>query len=293
MDIEKCAALLRVLETGSLSAAAEELGYTPSGVSRMMAALEAETGFPLLVRSRGGVEPTEECKALLPTVRELARLGRHYAEQAAALRGVEIGTVRVGSVYAVYYDWLAETIAGFCAAHPGIEVEFLHGSSAELCASIENHEADFAIVSRREGGFDFRPLLQDPLLAWVPENHPRVHDGVYPLRDFLADPYISTYAGQDTDNARAFAQNHLEPQARYSSANVRSTYAMVAAGLGVSLNNAVLSYGLSLDHIAVLPTEPAYYVEIGVAAPAAGERSPAAEAFYRYAMAHLPESPAN
>ena len=293
MDTEKCTALLRVLETGSLSAAAEELGYTPSGVSRMMAALEAETGFPLLVRSRGGVEPTAECKALLPTVRELVRLGRHYAEQAAALRGVEIGTVRVGSVYAVYYDWLAETIAGFCAEHPGIEVEFLHGSSAELCAAIEAHEADFAIVSRREGAFDFRPLVRDPLLAWVPENHPRVRDGVYPLRDFLRDPYISTYAGQDTDNARAFAQNHLEPQVRYSSANVRSTYAMVAAGLGVSLNNAVLSYGLRLDHIAVLPTEPAYYVEIGVAAPAAGQRSPAAEAFYRYAMAHLPESPAN
>ena len=39
MDTEKCRALLCVLETGSLSAAAEQLGYTPSGVSRMMAAI--------------------------------------------------------------------------------------------------------------------------------------------------------------------------------------------------------------------------------------------------------------
>ena len=36
MDTEKCAALLKVLELGSLSAAAQALGYTPSGVSRMM-----------------------------------------------------------------------------------------------------------------------------------------------------------------------------------------------------------------------------------------------------------------
>ena len=35
MDTAKCAALLKVLELGSLSAAAEALGYTPSGVSRM------------------------------------------------------------------------------------------------------------------------------------------------------------------------------------------------------------------------------------------------------------------
>ena len=42
MDTEKCRALLAVLEAGSLSAAAEKLDYTPSGLSRMMAALEQE-----------------------------------------------------------------------------------------------------------------------------------------------------------------------------------------------------------------------------------------------------------
>lgn len=50
MDTEKCRALLAVLEAGSLSAAAEKLDYTPSGLSRMMAALEQELGFPLLSR---------------------------------------------------------------------------------------------------------------------------------------------------------------------------------------------------------------------------------------------------
>ena len=72
MDTEKCRALLCVLETGSLSAAAEQLGYTPSGVSRMMAALEDEVGFPLLERGRGGVEATAACRLLLPAVREMA-----------------------------------------------------------------------------------------------------------------------------------------------------------------------------------------------------------------------------
>lgn len=46
MDTEKYRALLAVLEAGSLSAAAEKLDYTPSGLSRMMAALEQELGFP-------------------------------------------------------------------------------------------------------------------------------------------------------------------------------------------------------------------------------------------------------
>ena len=290
MDIEKCAALLEVLETGSFSAAAEELGYTPSGVSRMMAALEAETGFPLLVRSRNGVDPTWECVALLPTIRELTRLGTLFQEQAAALRGLETGKVRVGSAYSAYYDWLAETIAAFSKAHPGIEVEFLQGASSELCAMIDSHEADFAIVSFREGSFDFLPMKRDPLLAWVPANHPRVKDGVYPLSDFLKDPYISTYPDQVTDNSRAFAENGLEPKARYSSIDIRSTLAMVSAGLGVSLNNGMLSHGLDLTNIAVLPTKPACFVDIGAAMPKKSDRSPAANAFLTFAMARLPEA---
>ena len=60
MDIETCEALLTVLELGNLSAAASALGYTPSGISRMMQSLEEDAGFPLLTRSRNGVAPTSE-----------------------------------------------------------------------------------------------------------------------------------------------------------------------------------------------------------------------------------------
>ena len=91
MDTEKCAALLCVIESGSITAAADKLGYTVSGVSRMMAAMETESGFPLLVRSKSGVVPTEDCLRLLPTVRELARLGGLYEERTSAVRGLETG----------------------------------------------------------------------------------------------------------------------------------------------------------------------------------------------------------
>ena len=43
MDTERCRALLCALEEGSLTAVSEKLGYTTSGISRMMAALEEET----------------------------------------------------------------------------------------------------------------------------------------------------------------------------------------------------------------------------------------------------------
>lgn len=290
MDTEKCAALLCVLESGSITSAAEQLGYTVSGVSRMMASLESECGFPLLVRSKSGVLPTTDCKAILPTIKELAHLGGLYDERCAAIRGLETGVIRVGSVYSAYYDWLAQTMACFSAQHPGIEVSFLQGSSSEFYARLAEHEIDFCIVSRREGDYDFIPLRKDPLMAWVPVDHPRVRDGVYPLRDFEAEPYIDTYPGQETDNALAFRANGLTPHGQFLSVDVRSTKAMVAAGLGVSLNNAILSHEMDLAGVAVLPTQPLFEVEIGITAPRKEDRSPAAEGFLNFALRNMPNN---
>ena len=96
MDTEKCYALLRSIELGSLSAAAQELGYTVSGMSRLVLSLEDELGFRLLNRSRSGVVPTRECELLLPAMRELARWAESCRQLAGEVRGLETGRIRVG-----------------------------------------------------------------------------------------------------------------------------------------------------------------------------------------------------
>ena len=96
MDTEKCAALLYALEEGTLARAAEKLGYTPSGISRMIAALEEDIGFPLLRRGRGGVTPTGECETLLPAMRQMVYQAECCRQTAAALRGLGLGLFAVG-----------------------------------------------------------------------------------------------------------------------------------------------------------------------------------------------------
>ena len=124
MDTSKCQALLTVLEKGNLAHAAEELGYTTSGISRMMSSLEGEVGFPLLVRSKTGVRPTPDCTRMLPTFTQLASLGESCEEQASLIRGVEVGRVRVGCAYRPFYKPIAELLTEFSQAHPTVEVDF-------------------------------------------------------------------------------------------------------------------------------------------------------------------------
>ena len=98
MDTEKCAALLCALEEGTLARAADRLGYTPSGISRMIAALEEDVGFPLLYRGRSGVSATGECETLLPALRQMVYQAESCRMSAGRrdLRQKHIAAVRQG-----------------------------------------------------------------------------------------------------------------------------------------------------------------------------------------------------
>ena len=65
MDTERWQILLKAIDRGSLRAAAEEMGFTVSGISRSVATLEKELGFALLHRAKSGVQPTAECRRRL------------------------------------------------------------------------------------------------------------------------------------------------------------------------------------------------------------------------------------
>ena len=74
MESARCKAFIESVERGSFRAAADALGYTPSAVSQLVAALEKELGLTLLVRSKEGVTMTSEGARLAPIVRSyLAR----------------------------------------------------------------------------------------------------------------------------------------------------------------------------------------------------------------------------
>ena len=52
MDIKKLEVLLKVIETKSLTAAGNQLGFTQSGVSHLIKTIEDEFGFPVLIRGK-------------------------------------------------------------------------------------------------------------------------------------------------------------------------------------------------------------------------------------------------
>ncbi len=285
MELDRYRALVCAIEAGSLSAAAERLQYTPSGVSRMIAALEEEHGFPLLLRDRSGVRPTDACKALLPSIRDLLHAGESCAQLSAQLRGLDVGAVTVGTAYSAFYSPLAHILSDFHVQYPGIQVQLRSGYSTELLGQLNEHQLDLCIISEREGAHNWLPILQDEMTAWLPAGHPLSTLSALPVTAFAEEPYIETYPDKDIDNARVFARCGVTPNLKFSTMDSLATYSMIEAGLGLSMNNAINGRAWS-GSVRILPLAPPQTVEIGIAS--LPDLSPATRALFGFLRLRLP-----
>ena len=142
MEAVKCEAFLAAAELGSLTATAELLGYTQSGVTRMIGTLEEELGFPLFLRSKKGVQLTENGKLMLPLLREVVR-AHHNAEQLSAeIGGVSKGSLTIGCYYSISALWMPEILTAFRARYPGVTVRMQEGGNLEMARWLNERSVD-------------------------------------------------------------------------------------------------------------------------------------------------------
>jgi len=288
MDTEKCKALLCVIENKSLSLAADKLGYTPSGISRMIASMEQETGFPLLIRSRKGVRLTKECQKLLPVIQELSFLGKQYSQISSEIQGLEIGEISIGISLQFYYPWLTKLITEFIQTHPNIRMNIVEFNSERLLKKMNAHQLDLCMISAREGNHSWIHLQDDPMLAWLPPNHPLTEAEAFPVKAFETEDYIDTHPGQETDNARIFAKYKIKPNVKHTTNGIAATYSLVEAGVGISCDNALNAQGWT-GNVVFKPLAPPQIVEIGIAIPSSEFLSPAAKKFVGFVKEHFKE----
>src|SRR5699024_4484183 len=102
LDPTRLRVLRSVVETGSIRASAEALGYTPSAVSQHLSILRRETGLELLERSGRGVRVTETARAVAQEAGKVLDALDALDHRVADLRAGRTGTLRFG-----YSTWRA------------------------------------------------------------------------------------------------------------------------------------------------------------------------------------------
>ncbi|MDQ1080695.1 DNA-binding transcriptional LysR family regulator [Pseudoroseomonas cervicalis] len=122
--IELLRSFLRIVEAGSLSAAAAQLGTTQPTISRRLQLLERMLGLRLLRRSTHGLALTEDGERCLAHAREVLDGWSVLEETLRGSREGASGLLRVQAPHAFGQDQLIAPLAEFLAAHPEVSVEW-------------------------------------------------------------------------------------------------------------------------------------------------------------------------
>ena len=283
MDEVKCEALITAAEQGSLSRAARILGYTQPGISRMIHSLEEELGFPLLIRTKKGVELTPNGKTVLPYLEETVRAARLTHETSASILGLLSGTLTIGCYYSVSSMILPPLLKRFGTDYPRVRIILREGTNAELAEALENRTIDFSLAAPTPESLecDHIPILEDELVVWLPPSHPLAGKTAFPLEALTSYPFIITQPGQDTDINRLLSKYHIHPDFHFATKDAYSTYRMVEAGLGISFNQSLFARGWK-GNVVTLPFDPPQVIHLDISIPSLKEASPAAKKFIQY-----------
>ena len=142
----KYSIFLKVAELGSMSKAAMHCNYSQSAVSQIINSLEDELPMTLLHRSQFGVVLTAEGAQILPYIKQLSDAAEAVNEQAAKLKGLEIGHVRIGTFSSVSCHVLAPVLKEFKAVYPNISIEIREDDDAGVTAMLMRNEIDFGFA---------------------------------------------------------------------------------------------------------------------------------------------------
>ena len=282
MSISKYEAFLKTVELGSVTRAAEALGYTQSGMTYILNSLEDEFGLTLLKRDRAGVQLTSDGQELLPCIEGLCESWRRVGEKRDELKGMAAGHLRIGTFTSVSTHWLPGIIHAFRASYPNITFELLHGDYAQIQDWILRGRVDLGFTQLPlNGALTGLHLKSDALLAVLPEGHPLAARQSIPLDELLREPFIM-YAENTPGGIRVMLNSRaVKPNTQYVVEDDHAIIAMVEGGLGVSvLSDLVLRR--SAFHVVKRPLDPPVFREIALAYPEGKGLSVSSRRFIEY-----------
>lgn len=265
MDDRKIRSLLTVLETGSISSAAEILNGTQSGITQTMNALEAELGFKILYRTNRGVTLTEAGAKILPLLMQLDedfRALERESREIAAGRGIPI---RIGTYSSIANAWLPDILSKYEERHPEISFEIMV-SSDKLAKWLSKGKVDMLLADEELGaGFRWFPIMQDEYMAAVPIGSVIAQRGAITEDELQHYPMIVSMMSSYRRYREASGKNE-QRVIRVSTDDDTTIIRMVGRGLGVSVIAGLSSEDVPAN-VRVIPLDPPVYRTIGVALP--------------------------
>ena len=155
--LDEMQAFLAVIDTGSITGAAEALGQTVSAVSRALGRLEEKLGVTLLTRTTRRLRLTEEGEAFLGQARAIVMAVETAEEQMAARREQPAGRLRIDAATSFLLHVIVPRVAGYRARYPEVLLE-LNGNERNIDLVERRTDLAFRIGPLGDSSLHARPI---------------------------------------------------------------------------------------------------------------------------------------
>jgi DNA-binding transcriptional LysR family regulator len=239
---------LRVLKllatTGTVTATAKALQYTPSAVSAQLRALSEQVGVALVAPDGRRLQLTAAGRALVDRLDDLYELWERIEGEVKTAAGEVSDGLRLGGFSTAAAALLPTVAARLRAAHPLATIQIIEANPVECFEMLALDQIDLAVViatsgipPMTDGRFDQHSLMDDPLDLLLPQNHPLAQQESVVLRDAASERWITDH--DDSAYHRllltACAAAGFVPDIRHRCVEWESTAALVDAEFGCAL----------------------------------------------------------
>lgn len=233
--------LREVASRGSLSAAAEALGYTQPAISQQITALEREAGIRLLERGTRPARLTDAGQALVAHADAvLARLddAEHELDE---IKGLRAGRIRLASVSTALATLVPRALAVFTKRHPHVRVSVVEDQLHGVIGRLARWELDLGVIYEHEAlpdpsvDLERIPLFDEPFELLLPHNHRFANRRSLRLDQLADDTWIGGLGAYQQILLHSCQNAGFAPRIAYHTDDYRAIQAFVAAGLGVAI----------------------------------------------------------
>lgn len=234
MNISKYKALLTAVDMGSFSAAAQKLGYTQSGLTHMMNALEDELGISILQRGYYGIKLTPGGERIIPKIRQLVMCEDALMNEVEMVKSYGDNVIRIGAFASMAGTWLPYIVEKFNSEFPDVTVNIQMGTVAELYGGLTEGRFDICFGTRNNKyNFKWVNLGDDPFYAILPKDYPV--DDEFPIKGFNGTKFLMPGLGFDDDIGAVFSEYGVKPFVTPTYVDDPAIISMVEHGLGISM----------------------------------------------------------
>lgn len=240
MQVRQLRYFVAVAEALSVSRAAHDLGISQSAITTAIQALEADTDADLFTRHAKGVTLTHEGRQFLVHARRVLAALEDAKRSVGARRVAVTGELNLGVTRMVSGYYLADLLARYTRAFPGVDVRVVEDRRDYLEHLLVNGELDVGLLLvsnlRDRHALESEILVRSPWRVWLPGGHALLTHSGLTMPQVAAEPQVMLTIDELAETtAHYWQQAGLQPRTVMRTASMEAVRSLVGLGVGIAL----------------------------------------------------------